>query len=262
MKNNKRHIFSGALSIVVIILFCLLVYIGIDSSSVVPVLMYHSIHKDEETSLFVSPEVFERQMKFLAEHKYNVIGPDDVIAIMNKEKKMPPKTVCITVDDGFYNFYRYGFPVLKKYNLKAALLIPTDKIGRPGRLGWKELREMSDSGLIMVESHTRSHAWLPSISVDEKKLNDELAGSKNILEKGLGKKVEYLAYPNGAFNDLVKEAAKKAGYKGAFTVNPAKKSDIHDIYAIRRIKMSSSSDNPLILWGKLSRYYAWFKEHK
>ena len=262
MKNIKKYILPVIIITVGIILSCVIGYLGADSSSVVPVLMYHSIHQDEENTLFVSPEVFERQMRFLAEHKYNVIGPDDVVAIMKKEKKMPPKTVCITADDGFYNFYKYGFPVLKRYNLKAVIFMPTDKIGRPGRLGWKELREMSDSGLVIVESHTRSHPWLPTVSVDESKLNDELAGSKNILEKGLGKKVEYVCYPNGAFNDQVKEAAKKAGYKGAFTTNPAKKSDIHDIYAIRRLKMSSSSDNPLVLRGKLSRYYSWYKEHR
>jgi len=35
-----------------------------------------------------------------------------------------------------------------------------------------------------------------------------------------------------------------------------------DIYAIRRLKMSSSSNSPLIIWGKVNRFYAWFKERQ
>ena len=58
------------------------------------------------------------------------------------------------------------------------------------------------------------------------------------------------------------EEAKDAGYKGAFTTNPRKKSDVSDIYAIRRLKMSSSSDNSFLLWGKVNRYYAWLKEYR
>jgi peptidoglycan/xylan/chitin deacetylase (PgdA/CDA1 family) len=121
---------------------------------------------------------------------------------------------------------------------------------------------MSDSGLITIGSHTKSHPWIPSASVDEEKIWDEMKGSKEILEKGLAKRVDFICYPNGGFNDLAKETAGRAGYKGAFTTNPARKSDINDIYAIRRIKMSSASVNPVILWGKISRYYAWFKERR
>ncbi|MEI9478941.1 MAG: polysaccharide deacetylase family protein, partial [Deltaproteobacteria bacterium] len=94
----------------------------------------------------------------------------------------------------------------------ATFFIATDKIGTSGYLGWKELREMSDSGLITIGSHTRSHPWIPTISVDEKKLWDELKGSKDILEKGLGKPVDFICYPSGAFNDLAKDAVRMAGY--------------------------------------------------
>ncbi|MDO8535492.1 MAG: polysaccharide deacetylase family protein [Candidatus Omnitrophota bacterium] len=261
MLNIKKKIILGAAAFLAG-LMVLLSYAGLKSASVVPVLMYHSFQVEEDKLIpYVSPEIFEHQIKFLAENHYNVVGPDKVVAYMTGTK-MPARTVAITADDGYYNFYTNAYPILKKYNIPATIFIITDRIGEKGYLGWKELREMSDSGLITIGSHTRSHPWIASISIDEKKLWSELAGSKDILEKGLGKSVDFICYPSGGFNDLAKEKASEAGYKGAFTTNPAKKSDIGDIYAIRRIKMSSSSVNPIILWGKISRYYAWFKERR
>ncbi|MCX5666251.1 MAG: polysaccharide deacetylase family protein [Candidatus Omnitrophica bacterium] len=262
MRNFKK-ILAASAALFIIVLIAFFSYVGSRSASVVPILMYHSFQAEEDKSTpYISVGIFTGQMEFLAKNRYNVVGPDKIIAYMTGIEKMPAKTVAITADDGYYNFYKNAYPILKKYNLPATIFMATDKIGTKGYLGWKELREMSDSGLITVGSHTRTHPWMPSVSVDEGKLWDELAGSKEILEKGLGKRVDYICYPNGGFNDLTKETAKRAGYKGAFTTNPAKKSAINDIYAIRRIKMSSKSASPLILRGKISRYYTWFKERR
>ena len=263
MRNVKKRLGVLGAAALLAVLITLVSYVELRSASVVPVLMYHSFQAEEDKLIpYVSAEIFAYQMEFLARNHYNVVGPDKVIAYMTGIEKMPAKTVAITADDGYYNFYKNAYPVLKKHNLPATFFIVTDKIGTSGYLGWRELREMSDSNLITIGSHTKSHPWIPSASVDEEKLWDELAHSKEILEKGLGKPVDFICYPNGGFNDLAKETAKKAGYKGAFTTNPAKKSGIDDIYAIRRIKMSSTSVNPVILWGKISRYYAWFKERR
>ena len=262
MRNVKKRLILGAAALFIVFI-ALVSYVESRSASIVPVLMYHSFQIEEDKLIpYVSPKIFADQMEFLAKNRYNVVGPDKVIAYMTGIEKMPAKTVAITADDGYYNFYKNAYPVLKKYNLPVTVFIITDKIGASGYLGWKELREMSDSNLITIGSHTKSHPWLPSASVDEENLWGELAGSKEILEKGLGKSVDFICYPNGGFNDLAKETVNLAGYKGAFTTNPAKKSGINDIYAIRRIKMSSTSVSPVILWGKISRYYAWFKERR
>lgn len=246
---------------IVIVLFVFISYAQTKSSSVVPILMYHSFEVENDKMIpCVDPKIFEEQIKFFAKNNYNVVGPDKIIAYMTKKEKMPPRTVAITADDGYHNFYENAYPILKKYNVPATIFVITDYIGRPGYLNWSQLREMSDSGLVTIGSHTKSHPWLPTASVDEEKIHDEIAGSKEVLEKGLGKSVYYFCYPNGGFNGLVQEEARKAGYKGAFTTNPKRKTDINDIYAIRRLKISSSSDNSFLLWGKANRCYAWFKE--
>jgi len=263
MRNKMVRSIITVAATMAIIAAALFAYIGVKSSHIVPVLMYHAFWETSEAQTpYVTPEIFRKQMKFFIDNGYNIVGPDKVIAYMTGEEKMPAKTVAITIDDGDYSFYEEAYPVLKEYRIPAVLFMSTDKIGQPGYVGWKELREMSDAGLVKIGSHTKSHPWLPTISVDEEKVHEELALSKEILEKGTGKKVEYLCYPNGGFNDLIKESARKYGYKGAFTTNPDKYSRIDDIYAIRRIKMSSKTRYPIIIWGKVNRYYAWIKERR
>ena len=228
---------------------------------VVPVLMYHAIdYNDKVSKLSVSPESFERQMKFLHDRKYNVVGLDKIVSYLEKKERMPARTVAITFDDGFYNNYRYAYSVLKKYGLPATIFVITDKIGKKGFLGWDEIKEMSDSGLITIGSHTMSHCWLPD--ADDRKLPKELTGSKNILEKRLGRKADFICYPLGAHDKRVETAVKEAGYRGGFATNPGRFEPSDDVFAIKRIRISRSSDNLFVFWVESSGYYTWIKEHR
>lgn len=228
---------------------------------VLPVLMYHSIdNNDDETKLSVSPESFERQMKFLHDHKYNVVGPEKVAAYLEKREPIPPRTVAITFDDGFYNNYKYAYPVLKRYGLPATIFMITDNIGKEGFLGWDQLKEMSDSGLITIGSHTMSHCWLPD--ADDKKLPEELKGSRRVLEDGLGKKVVSLCYPLGAHDKRVEDAAREAGYTVSFATNPGLREPSDNALAVKRVRISRTSDNLFVFWVETSGYYTWVKERR
>jgi peptidoglycan/xylan/chitin deacetylase (PgdA/CDA1 family) len=228
---------------------------------IVPVLMYHSIdNNDKVTKLSVSPESFARQMKFLHERHYNVVGLDKVVEYMQKKEKAPPRTVAITFDDGLYNNYQNAYPVLKKYGIPATIFVIIKKIGEPGYVGWKEIKEMSDSGVITIGSHTVSHLWLPAMG--SKQLSYELKTSKEALENGTGKKVDIMCYPIGAHNERVERFTKEAGYACAVATNPGHSASSDDIYAIKRIKISRTSDNLFVFWAETSGYYTWIKEHR
>jgi peptidoglycan/xylan/chitin deacetylase (PgdA/CDA1 family) len=233
----------------------------LERAYVVPVLMYHSIdYNDKMTKLSVSPESFERQMKFLRDRKYNVVGLDKVADYIQKKEKIPPRTVAITFDDGFYNNYRYAYPVLKKYGIPATLFVIVSKIGQPGWVGLKEIKEMSDSGLVTIGSHTISHLWLPTMGT--KSAEKELVDSKKTLESHIGKGVHAFCYPIGAHDDRIKMLVKNAGYRCAVATNPGRLKPDNDIYAIKRIKISRTSDNLLVFWFETSGYYTLIKEYR
>jgi hypothetical protein len=121
VRNVKKRLITGAAALF-IALIILVSYVELRSASVVPVLMYHSFQVEEDKLIpYVSPEIFADQMEFLAKNRYNVVGPDKVIAYMTGIEKMPARTVAITADDGYYNFYKNAYPALKKYNLPVLL---------------------------------------------------------------------------------------------------------------------------------------------
>jgi len=250
-----------------ILLFIVVIVLGgaviffLKTAYVVPVLTYHSIGRgDAESKLWVSPESFARQMEFLYKNKYNVVGLDKIVDYIEGKEKIPPKTVAITFDDGLYNNYQYAYPVLKKYGFPATIFVIIKMIGAGGYVGWQEILEMSNSGVIDIESHTRYHFWLPTEGT--KMLRDDLAGSKEILEKKLGRPVKFIAYPIGAYDDRVKRETRAAGYRAAFGTNPGRSSSWRDIFAIKRVRISRTSDNLLVFWFETSGYYTWIKEYR
>lgn len=55
--------------------------------------------------LYISPEVFRSRMEVLARDKYNVLSLDEAVTRLNSND-LPPKSVVITFDDGFYEIYQ------------------------------------------------------------------------------------------------------------------------------------------------------------
>lgn len=254
---KKRLIIISA----VVAVFITGAVLSFKAAYVVPVLMYHSIdYKDKITKLSISPESFERQMRFLHEHHYNVMPLEKIIPYIEKKEKVPPRTVAITFDDGYYNNYRYAYPVLKKYNLPATIFVIVNKVGMPGYLKWGEIKEMSDSGLVTIGSHTMDHLWLPDVTPNI--LEREVRESKSILEKGIGKSVNLFCYPIGAYDKKVQDAVRSAGYACAVATNPGRFKPTDDIYAIKRVRISRTSDNMLVFWFETSGIYTWLKEHR
>lgn len=177
----------------------------------VPVFMYHSIAEEsysEDEGLFVKPDKFEEQIKYWSENGYTAIFATELLE-SNKFKN----PVVITFDDGYKDNYDTAFPILKKYNMKATIFVVADSIGKEGYMNIEQLKEMSDSGIISIQSHTVNHVNLTELSVEE--LNNELIQSKQTIEQITEKAVTALSYPYGAYNKTVMAEAKKY-YKVAF----------------------------------------------
>jgi peptidoglycan/xylan/chitin deacetylase (PgdA/CDA1 family) len=182
------------------------------------VLAYHSVPA-EQRALFVL------QMEMLVKQAKIVHADIDVLP------EGGGHYVAITFDDGYEDIVENALPELSKRGMPSTVFIITDMLGckrnweHRGGEDTSEVRLMSPeqlrrlpSDLVRIGSHTMTHAFLPRLEAG--KMQEELSGSREKLEKLLNRKVKIFALPYGAYNDAVLESCREAGYERVFTGLP------------------------------------------
>ena len=222
-----------------------------------PILLYHRVAKEGDPTMTVSPTAFRRQVEHVARQKERVIPLDRWVEGILGEGDAVHQPLMITFDDGHLETFTEAFPVLHRHHLSATLFMVTDWIGRDGFLTWGQLQVLADAGWT-IGSHTKSHPYLPELSVS--KWEEEIRGSKEILEEGLKCPVTLFSYPIGGFTEEMIPYVERAGYRAACTTNRGPSRSL-DRYRLTRIKMTESS-HPFVLWAKTSGYYEHFKRPK
>lgn len=205
----------------------------------VPVIYYHSVDKNADNELTITPDMLEEQLNYINDNNYITITMEELYEHLQKNKPIPEKSILITFDDGYMNNYTEAFPILKNLNMKATIFCIGNSLDGSYYLSEEAIKEMSDYG-IDIQSHTVNHLHLDTLSYDEQLL--ELKNSKEILEKITGKEIISIAYPFGDYNEDTIKAAKNSGYKLAFTTNLGLSDRDDNIYELDRIYISSYYD--------------------
>jgi peptidoglycan/xylan/chitin deacetylase (PgdA/CDA1 family) len=204
----------------------------------VPILMYHAIDEFKGNGiqeLYVTPANFESQMRHLKSAGFTPISFDDFNSLQDISKP-----ILITFDDGYKNNMN-AYHVLKKLNspsfqAKATIFMIGKKIDTSSGLSTSQLKEMSDSGIISIQSHTETHPSLPTITNFE----DELGGIKDKIETITGKKVTAIAYPSGQYDSNVIAESEKY-YDYAVTTKPGIANTNDSPYEMKRVRINYST---------------------
>ena len=105
-------------------------------------------------------------------------------------------------------------------------------------MAWKSASEMAHGGA-QIGSHTYSHQILPQLASSE--AQRELAVSKEIIEKTLGRSCKLFAYPNGSWSWQVRDLVAKEGYLQAFINAPGVWDSHTDPFLIPRVNIWEGS---------------------
>lgn len=96
------------------------------------ILVYHAFSRYPTASSYHLPlHVFRAQVQHIAKH-YRVVRLLDIAEALATRKRLPPRSVAITVDDGYESFYRYAYPVLREFGLPATVFVITELSDRNG----------------------------------------------------------------------------------------------------------------------------------
>ena len=140
-------------------------------NAAVPVLLYHHIAEDTsefDPMLAITPEAFREHIVRLLDDGYTPISYADYEAFLT-DGNLPDKPIIITLDDGYLSNYVYAYAVAKELNVKMTIFIVAETVGEEvsenlPHFTWEQAREMDESGLITIGSHTYSHLELQNLS--------------------------------------------------------------------------------------------------
>jgi len=206
----------------------------------IPILMYHAVHvmdpsEASNANLIVDPDLFETQIKALANAGYYFLTPEEAYKAFTENALPAKKVVWLTFDDGNEDFYTIAYPILKKYKAKATNNVITGfvKKGNAGNLTVKQMKEMMAHGM-SFQSHTVNH---PDLSATDKATQKvELTDSIDFLENKLNTKVNTIAYPSGRYNQTTLDLAKKT-YKLGLTTNEGLASAKDGLLSLNRVRI-------------------------
>jgi peptidoglycan/xylan/chitin deacetylase (PgdA/CDA1 family) len=213
----------------------------------IPTLVYHCVDKNRfgDPEMFISPGLFEEQMKYLHDSGYTPITFEQLAAPYKITKP-----ILITFDDGYENNYTYAYPVLKKYHFHATVFLTVNSLNHNRFLTTEELDSMK--GLIDYGSHAVHHRNLARLP--KARQEAEIRDSKLRLESLLHIKVSVFSYPYGAYNRNTLKLTKKY-YSYAVATSNLKSGRTSASYEIKRVQV----DNTLSM--KMFRHIVQYGRH-
>jgi peptidoglycan/xylan/chitin deacetylase (PgdA/CDA1 family) len=180
----------------------------------VPILEYHVLGRPPEGApypeLYVGRTDFEKQMDWLEEGGYQAVTLEQVQEAWYHGGKLPPKPIVLSFDDGYRPQFTFALPTLRKHGWAGLLNLKAEG---------SELYESNVKAMIAagweLAAHTIHHLDLTELGPEE--LEEEVAGSREILQEEFKVPVSNFCYPAGQFDETVIEAVEKAGFTGATT---------------------------------------------
>lgn len=92
------------------------------------ILCYHGISLRDEHLwnglLYIRPEHFRAHLEVLRQERANVLQLEDALNRL-RSGTLPKRSVAITFDDGFYDFYQEAFPRLREFGFPSTVYLTT-----------------------------------------------------------------------------------------------------------------------------------------
>jgi len=168
-------------------------------------------------------------MAYLCKRGIKAISLSDFEAALARPALPEEPTVLITFDDGSRSCLTEASPILAKYGFFATAFLITgrmrDASGMLGTYGdalsWPEARELKDSGLFALQSHSHSHTRWPLDASGQNLVAEELSLSRKSLLHEIGTtnaSFSHLAWPWGRCSSALESIASDFGYTHQYFV--------------------------------------------
>lgn len=210
------------------------------------VLNYHDIidpatPKSAVDGMDVDITHFKEHLDWLKQNGYQFVSVQQVFEAAAGKQALPPSSVLLSFDDGYESFYTRVFPILRQNHYPATIALEgewMDGKDLPGKpiLTWGQVRELVESGLVEIASHTYDqhkgamanpqgskqasivthlfNAKTGQYETDveyENRVRTAMLKSAEFIFQHAGVRPRVMVWPYGEFNNITLAAAHEAG---------------------------------------------------
>lgn len=214
------------------------------SPTYVPVLMYHYLRVNPNPrdrvgyALSVTPAAFHAQMAYLARNNFHTVTLAQAAAAIRDHRALPPRSIVLTFDDGYADFFTVAIPEMQRYGFTATDYVVPGLVGRPSFMSWSQVVQADRMGFT-IAAHTMHH--VPLARVSRASALAEISQSKQVLEAMLGHSVSQFAYPYGSFNRFLAQQARQLGFESAASTMPGAWHQPGELWWLHRQRVSGST---------------------
>ena len=230
----------------------------------IPVLLYQNVgdYPSEMMEDGIASQVFARQMQYLSACGYRIVTLDEAVDHLAGIRRLPDRSLAITIDGGYRDAILNVAPVLRQYQFPAVFFIAPEFIGseraikgNPIRcLTWQEVRELNESGFTIGLLANGGGGIKSPHDVDAVK--KRIAGAMESLHANVNTEIRYCAFKEGVPGADLWAFIQSRGIRAVFTQCPTNQRTT--LAGIGRIQIDDDDHN--IFFTKISNTYMFFKD--
>jgi peptidoglycan/xylan/chitin deacetylase (PgdA/CDA1 family) len=230
----------------------------------VPILLYHNIgsYRAEMMEDGLSTETFAFQMSFLSQNGYSVVTLNQAVDHLIGKRKLPPKSIAITIDDGYEDALTNALPILKKHHFPATFFIVPESIGGERSINGRPIQSLNWNGVAQIIRSGHEIGLLAysgrriSDKTDEGPIKESIANSMELIKRNSNIRVRYCAFTEGVPGESLWNFLQGLGLQAVFTQCPTNQAP--SPAGIGRIQIDDDDHN--IFLTKISDTYLFFKD--
>jgi hypothetical protein len=232
----------------------------------ISVLLYQNVgdYPPEMMEDGIAAQAFARQMQYLSTCNYRIVTLDEAVDHLAGIKRLPDRSLAITIDGGYRDAILNVAPVLRQYRFPAVFFIAPEFIGgergikgNPIRcLTWQEVRELNESGFTIGLLANGGAGIKFTHDVDVVK--GRIAAAMKILQANVNTEIRYCAFKEGVPGADLRAFIQSLGIRAVFTQCPTNQRAT--LAGIGRIQIDDDDHN--IFLTKISKPYLFFKDKR
>jgi len=249
------------------------------------VLSYHDIRDDvagtqDPDRYATDSQNFAAHLEWLDAHDFHPVSLSQLVEASRGGASLPERPVLLTFDDGLRSTYTRAFPLLRAYGFPALVAVVTDWVDLPAErvvdygprpfrrddfLTWAQLREMRDSGLVEIASHTHdlhhgvranpqgnstpaavtriydpARADYEDAARYEQRIRDDLARSRDLITQHTGQAPRAIVWPYAAYSRNSNRIAESLGMQVSFDLEGAWTAVSADLHGLARLLVTGN----------------------